>query len=257
MKPLITLGSALAVLALSLTISTQGHAQTAAPAPAKPAKPAPLEPADQPAPKKGPDGQIQASFAKQHESFLARRKDPIGVLFLGDSITAGWNGGGKQVWAERYAKLDAANFGIGGDRTQHVLWRIQEGELDGIKPKVVVLMIGTNNSGYPAEEIIKGDKAIVAAIHKKLPDTKLLLLAIFPRAPDAKNPVRAKLKTVNEALSKLDDGKRTFYLDIGDKFLDAEGNLPKDIMPDALHPNAKGYQIWADAIQDKLDALMK
>jgi lysophospholipase L1-like esterase len=166
------------------------------------------------------------------------------------------------VWDERFGKYDPANFGIGGDRTQHVLWRIENGELDGIAPKAVVLMIGTNNSGaYPAEEILKGDVKIVEQIHAKLPQTKLLLLGIFPRGKDAQDPktiaVREKLKTVNAGLAKLDDGKKTRYLDIGAKFLDADGNLPVDIMPDALHLSPKGYAIWADAIQPLLDELMK
>jgi len=219
------------------------------------------QPADVAAPKTDAAGQIQPGFQMRHEAFLKRGKEgKIGVLFVGDSITQGWNGA-KETWESHFGKYDPANFGIGGDRTQHVLWRIENGELDGISPKVVVLMIGTNNSGYPAEEILKGDQKIVQQIHQKLPNTKLLLLGIFPRGADLKDPkvaaVRAKLKMVNEGLAKLDDGKKTRYLDIGSKFMDAEGNLPADIMPDALHLSAKGYQIWADAIQPLLDEMMK
>ncbi|MDZ4288339.1 MAG: GDSL-type esterase/lipase family protein [Prosthecobacter sp.] len=248
--------------ALTLTLAPLLPAQTTtqkAPSASKPAAPVILDPADQPAPKKDPvTGQIQAGFQRMHESFLKRGKEgPIGVLFIGDSITQGWSGSGKKVWEESFSQYQPANFGISGDRTQHVLWRIANGELDGIKPKVVVLMIGTNNSAYPTEDIIKGDLAIVAAIHQKLPDAKLLLLAIFPRGAEASNPARAKLKAVNEALAKLDDGKRTRHLDIGGKFLDASGNIPKDIMPDALHPNAKGYEIWAAAIKAPLAEMMK
>jgi lysophospholipase L1-like esterase len=220
------------------------------------------EPADAPAPKKGPDGNIQPGFQSRHESFLKRGKEGnIGVLFIGDSITQGWSSA-KSVWDEHFGKYEPANFGIGGDRTQHVLWRIENGELDGINPKVVVLMIGTNNSGaYSAEEILKGGVKIVEQIHKKLPNTRVLLLAIFPRGADATAPnviaVREKLKTVNAGLAKLDDGKKTRYLDIGARFMDADGNLPKDIMPDALHLSPKGYQIWAEAIQPLLDEMMK
>lgn len=220
------------------------------------------EPADAAAPKRDKDGQIQPRFQMMHEQFLKRGKDgPIGVLFLGDSITEGWAGRGKEVWASQYTKYQPANFGIGGDRTQHVIWRIENGELDGIHPKVLVLMIGTNNIGYPAADILKGDKKIIEEIHQKLPDTKLLLLAIFPRGMDPKMAnvatMREKIKTVNAELAKLDDGSKTRYLDLGPKFLDAEGVLPADIMPDFLHPNAKGYQIWADAMQPLLDEMMK
>jgi beta-glucosidase len=198
-----------------------------------------------------------------HESFLKRGKSgPIGVLFLGDSITEAWGRGDvKAIWDSHYGKYQPANFGISGDRTQHVLWRIQQGELDGIKPKVVVLMIGTNNSGYSALQIARADFAIVSEIHRKLPDTKILLLGIFPRGDDPNKPnvaaLRAKLKSVNAALAKLDDGKKTRYLEIWDPFLQPDGTLGKDIMPDALHPNAKGYQIWADAMQPLLDEMMK
>ncbi|BCM90674.1 hypothetical protein IAD21_02531 [Abditibacteriota bacterium] len=216
-----------------------------------------LEKADVASPKYGDEDKIQAGFLAQHESFLKRgTAGPIGVLFLGDSITAGW-GRAKDVWQQHFGAYDPANFGIGGDKTQHVLWRIDNGELDGIAPKVVVLMIGTNNIGSSAEEIIRGDTKIVDEIHQKLPNTKLLLLGIFPRAAEATNPMRAKIKEVNTELAKLDDGNKTRYLDIGDKFLETDGSLSKDIMPDYLHPNPKGYQIWADAIQPLLDEMMK
>ena len=240
-------------------------AQTPATQPATAPSRAPTEPADQPAPKTDKTGKIQARFEQMHESFLKRAKDgPIGVLFLGDSITEGWarSAGAQAIWDKYYGKDQPANFGIGGDQTQHVLWRIDNGELDGISPKVLVLMIGTNNIHYSADHILAGDTRIVEEIHAKLPNTKLLLLGIFPRGAKASDPnvdeMRQKIKTVNQGLAKLDDGgKTTRYLDIGDKFLDAEGNIDPSIMKDALHPTAKGYQIWADAMQTTLDDLLK
>jgi lysophospholipase L1-like esterase len=238
------------LLILSL-LATSAFAQTTKPAAAAP------EPADVAAPKMK-NGEIEPTFQKMHESFLKRGKEgKIGVLFLGDSITQGWSGSGKDVWKATYAKYDAANFGIGGDRTQHVLWRMDNGELDGISPKVVVLMIGTNNIGYPAAEITKADIKIISELHQKLPQTRVLVLGIFPRGNLASDSRRAKIKEVNQELAKLDDGKTTRYLDIGDKFLTADGTLTKEIMPDFLHPNAKGYQIWADAMQPLLDEMMK
>jgi lysophospholipase L1-like esterase len=218
--------------------------------------------ADVAAPKLDKNGKIDSRFLQKHELFLRRGKEgKIGVLFLGDSITEGWGTRGREVWAENYGKLDPANFGIGGDKTQHVLWRIDNGELDGISPKVVVLMIGTNNIGYLPEDILAADTKIVQEIHQKLPDTKLLLLGIFPRGADPNDPkvaaMRETIKTVNQGLAKLDDGDKTRYLDIGDKFLDADSKLSKDIMPDALHPNAKGYVIWAKTMQPLLDQMMQ
>ena len=180
------------------------------------------------------------------------------LVFLGDSITAGWNGQ-KKIWEAAFGQYQPANFGIGGDRTQHVLWRITNGELDGIKPKVAVLMIGTNNTGGDsAEGIAKGVTKIVETIREKSTTTKVLLLAIFPRGEKASpNAGREKIKAVNAIISKLDDGKHVFYLDFGDKFLQPDGSLTKEIMPDFLHLSSKGYQIWVDAIAPKLAQLMK
>ena len=257
-------------LSLLLCLSLFGAASVVAQeakkeAPKKAAAPAvklPVQPADVAAPKLDPKtGEIQGGFAKSHESFLAvAKKGEAQVVFLGDSITAGWNGNGKEVFKE-YAKYNAANFGIGGDRVQHVLWRVENGEFEGIKPKAVVLMIGTNNSGTAEnspEQIANGIKAIIAAIHKRTPDTKVLLLAIFPRgAGEANNPGRAKNKAVNALIAKFDDGQKVHYFDIGPKFLAADGTLSKEIMPDLLHLNAKGYQIEADAIREKVAELAK
>lgn len=255
-------------LALSslLILSAVAQAQTPA-APAKPAVPAvklPPQPPDVPAQKLGPDGKVNAGFAASHERFVGIAKEgKVQLVFLGDSITAGWAGSGKEVWAKSFGAYIPANFGIGGDRTQHVLWRIQNGELDGIKPKAVVIMIGTNNSGQdPAEGIAKGVTAIVETVRTKQPQAKILLLAVFPRGekpstPEKANAGRDKLKQVNAIISKLDDGKNIFYLDIGDKFTQPDGSLTKEIMPDFLHLSPAGYQIWADAISPKLAELMK
>jgi lysophospholipase L1-like esterase len=230
------------------------HAQEAATA-VKPAVQVP----DVAAPKLGNDGEVNGKFVSLHEQFVQTSKEGTAELvFLGDSITAGWNAK-KEIWDKAFSQYKPANFGIGGDRTQHVLWRIENGELEGIKPKAVVLMIGTNNSGSdPAEGIAKGITKIVETIRAKQPQAKILLLAVFPRGERATpNPGREKLKEVNAIVSKLDDGKQIHYLDIGSKFLQPDESISKDIMPDYLHLSATGYQIWADAIEAKLAELMK
>lgn len=206
-------------------------------------------------------------FLKRHEGFLKDKeamlkKGPIEMVFIGDSITDGWRTRGKAVFKENYSKYNAYNIGISGDRTQHVLWRIENGELDGItpSPKVAELMIGTNNlKPNPSNEgIAAGVTKIVNEIHEKLPQTKVLLLAIFPRGEKPTDPYRARIKAINETLAKLDDGGKTVkFLDIGEKFLEPDGTLPKSIMPDSLHPNAKGYGIWADATRPTLEEMMK
>ena len=181
------------------------------------------------------------------------------VLFIGDSITQGWEGdAAKDVWAKYYAKRKAVNLGISGDRTQHVLWRIENAPLEGMKPRAAVIMIGTNNSGGEENtpgQIIEGVSAIVKKLRERLPGTKILLLGIFPRGENF-NAQRGKLTQINQILAKLDDGKNVHYLDIGHQFLAGDGILPAEIMPDYLHLSGKGYQIWADAIEPKLEELL-
>lgn len=252
----------LVLFAMVALLGTTALGQVATTMPAPPTSApstAPVEPADQPAVKRDRDGRPTTRFVEMHRGFLWRGKEgPIGTLFIGDSITEGWLSAGREVWRERYWKHQPADFGIGGDRTQHVLWRIANGELDGIRPKLVVLMIGTNNSrSNTAEEIAAADRRIVSEIHSKLPEAKLLLLGIFPRGETVQDPMRDKLKAVNAELAKLDDGGKTRYLDISEKFLDAEGKIPREVMRDFLHPTAKGYQIWADAMQPLLDEMMR
>jgi lysophospholipase L1-like esterase len=203
----------------------------------------------------------EGAWRQLHEKYLQRAKEgSIDLLFLGDSITQGWND--NAVWKRHYAPRRAANMGIGGDRTQHVLWRIDNGEIDGINPKVVVLMIGTNNIGSNTpEEIAEGIQAIVTRLREKLPETKILLLGIFPRGksrtPDqTAAEVDPRPGQVNEIIKSLDDGKTVIYRDIGKRFLDADGRIPKDVMPDFLHLSLKGYRIWADAIEPLLWELM-
>ncbi|MGA9450622.1 MAG: platelet-activating factor acetylhydrolase IB subunit [Verrucomicrobiia bacterium] len=205
-------------------------------------------------------------WIRRHEGFVQEaQKGGIDILFMGDSITDGWRARGSNVWNKFYAPRHAANFGIGGDRTQHVLWRMDHGELDGIHPKVVVLMIGTNNTGKEdnhktprntVPEVAEGVQAVVNDIRARLPDSKILLLAIFPRGTLA-DPQRAQVALINTLIAKLDDGRMVKFLDIGSKFLELDGTLPRSIMPDLLHPNAKGYQIWADAMEPTLDEMLR
>ncbi len=217
-----------------------------------------------------PEPRKDKGWVARHEAFQAKAKaGGVDVLFLGDSITQGWEGNGREAWAKTFAPLKAANFGIGGDRTQHVLWRITEGkELEGIDPKVVVLMIGTNNIGSDsAEQIAEGVSAIVSEVRKQKPKAKVLLLGVFPRSGKPAKELKTdsvataaelqpKVKAINERLAKLDDGKNVKYLDIGDKFLNPDGGLPKDNMPDFLHLSPKGYEIWADAIKKPVEQML-
>jgi len=158
------------------------------------------------------------------------------------------------VWTNYYSKRKCLNFGVGGDRTQHVLWRFENGQLDGIKPKAAVLMIGTNNSNKDdntESEILEGVQAIVAQIRQRLPEAKILVLGIFPRGQTFSTQ-RGKILQINQALAKLADGNMIHCLDFGSHLIEADGSLSKSIMPDYLHLSPAGYEIWARAIEPKL-----
>ena len=241
----------------------------------------------------------------RHKDFLKRIEESKGagdVIFLGDSITNGWEG--QKAWQEHFGSFNPVNLGIGGDQTGHVLWRITDGhELDHLKPKAAVIMIGTNNTGaHSAEQIAGGIKAIVEELKRQKPDIKVLVLGVFPRGngfdaersveqiaegvkpineelkkekPDAKRlnaavrdlvlqrgtipaaKLNKKIAEINAIIAKLDDGKAVFYKDIGKEFLDQNGGLSGEIMPDYLHLSPKGYDIWGKAIKADIEKLIK
>ncbi len=180
------------------------------------------------------------------------------VIFVGDSITQGWEGEGKEIWARYYAHRNAVNLGIGGDRTQHVLWRLANGNLKGLKPKAAVVMIGTNNSNgedNTPQQILEGVTAVVRRLRADLPDTKVLLLGIFPRGENFSQQ-RGKLAMINQALRRVADGKEVLWVDLADRFLADDGTLPRELMPDYLHLSPKAYGIWAEAIEDQLSSIL-
>lgn len=237
----------LAAASLALPVSAQTNA---------PAAPAPqVNPAIVPVSRTGNATNRQARV-------LLRAKEnpgPCDVIFIGDSITEGWEKSGGKVWEKFYGSRKCLDFGVGGDRTEHVLWRFEQGQLDGIKPKAAVLMIGTNNSNnnkdgteqYSTAQILEGVLAIVKDIRARLPETKLLVLGIFPRGKEF-NAQRGRLLQINQALAKVADGKMIHYIDFGSQLVEADGSLSKEIMPDYLHLSEKGYTIWAEAIEPKL-----
>jgi lysophospholipase L1-like esterase len=197
----------------------------------------------------------------RHEGFVEiAKKGNIDLLLHGDSITDWWVQGdaNKAMFDKYFGQIRTANFAIAGDTTQGVLWGLRNGEGQGFQPKAVMLMIGTNNTGtYTGPEIAEGVGAVVLELKRNFPTAKILLLAIFPRSTPG-DPVRDKIAEVNRIISRLDDGRQVFYMDIGPKFLDASGVfLPDAFRPDNLHPAAKGYDIWGSAVQAKLAELMK
>jgi lysophospholipase L1-like esterase len=201
-------------------------------------------------------------FWKDRHEAMNKRVAELGekaeVIFVGDSITQGWEGEGKEVWAKFYNSRNAINLGIGGDRTQHVLWRLDHGNLDGLKPKAAVVMIGTNNSNGDDNtpgQIADGVTAIVRKLREKLPGMKILLLPIFPRGENFNNQ-RGKILQVNQVLQKLADEKNIFWVDFGHKFITEDGLITREMMPDYLHLTPKAYGIWADSIEPRLKQVL-
>lgn len=216
-----------------------------------------------PAPREVFGGRNQ-SWVARHEEYVAEAKrGGIDVLFIGDSITDLWRSIGRAVWDEHFAPLRAANFAIDGDRTQNQLWRLLHGEIDGLAPRVVVVLIGTNNTGLEKDgtarnsvpEAIEGITAVVETLRTKLPAAKILLLGLFPRSePDS--PQRGQIREINAALARLEGGGVVHFLDLGPKFAAPDGSIAREIMPDLVHPSEAGYAIWAAALREPLVKLL-
>lgn len=218
-----------------------------------------------PAPVAGPSVAAPRPWAKdkwlaQHAAFVVRAKQGgIDVVFLGDSITENFATRGRETWQREIAPLgEVVDFGIGGDRTQFVLWRAQHGELAGSGARVVVLMVGTNNlASATPRSIADGVAAILSTVQATLPHATIVLNALMPRG-DRDDPLRAKLADVNARIATLANGRTIRWLDAGPDFLDADGNVRPELMPDKLHPSTAGYDVWAAALRPVLlDALSK
>jgi lysophospholipase L1-like esterase len=220
--------------------------------------------ANQPVDASTPAERLDEHFVERHATFLSRiQEGPIGLLFLGDSITRRWVDV-LHLWNQYFDKYNPANFGVGGDTIQSLLWRIQNGELDDITPQVIVLLIGTNNAPTnTGEEIASAMRKVVDMIGMKLPETKILLLAIFPRGPQTEdgtspeNPYYMDIVNyVNSELEKLDNSDNIRYLNFGHQFIGADGNIDISLMPDQLHIIEPGYKIWGDTMQPLLEEMM-
>lgn len=186
----------------------------------------------------------------KHAEFLKRIKSgPIELLFLGDSITRRWEEN-PEVWNYYFKKYAPANFGVGGDTTQNLKWRILNGELEGIDPGIIVLLIGTNNlPSHNETEIVPAIKDIVEIIHKKLPQAKIVLMGILPRNTDDTGRDYMKMIVfINQELKKLEEKEYLNYLDIGKEYIGFDGKVIDKLMPDGLHLVEPGYKIWGSLL---------
>lgn len=200
-------------------------------------------------------------WKERHERCVALTKQGgHELIFIGDSITQGWEGPGRKTWETYYANRKAANFGFSGDRTEHVLWRMANGEIVGLQPKVVVMMIGTNNIGHgssDAGQTALGVRTIVGKLREAMPKAKILLLGIFPRGANAQDRGRMAVAQATSEFSSVADGKHVHFLDIGKHYTTKDGDMWRNLMPDLLHPNEAGYEIWAKAMEPTLRELLK
>jgi len=195
----------------------------------------------------------------RHEEKLGLKRTRPELVFIGDSITQQWETSGAKVWAEHYAQYRALDLGFGGDHTENVLWRLQHGAVDGLAPRALVLMIGTNNTGDRQEDPVTtaaGIRKILDEIRTRLPDTKVLLLAIFPRDPQPGTRLRRINAGVNRLIEKFADAQNIVFLDISCALTEADGTLSHEVMPDYLHLSEQGYARWARAMQPQLDKLL-
>lgn len=194
-------------------------------------------------------------WADMHRSFVEQAKAPHAIAFFGDSIT--FHLTEDVIWNDTYVPMGAANYGIRADRTQHLLWRLQNGELDGPPPKVCIVLIGTNNLiDNTDDEIVLGIGAVVAEIRKRAPSSRVLLLGIFTREQLPEHPYRSRIKTINTALRKLED-RHVSFLDLGQRFLQSSGEISMTaIMPDFLHLTHAGYELWRDGMRNMLELLL-
>jgi lysophospholipase L1-like esterase len=193
-----------------------------------------------------------------HAEQVARAaRGEVDVMFLGDSITEMWS---KPVWDANFGQLKAANFGIGGDHTGNVLRRLQDPAIAGLRPKLVVLLIGVNNfnlCGETPEQVFGGIQAVVGRLRALYPAARILLNAVLPsgQAPDA--PVRQRIVALDKMVATLDDGQHVFFHNYGDRFIGPDGTLSAANQPDFLHLSEQGYRIWAAAMRPDIERLLR
>ena len=216
-----------------------------------------------------PKAKRKSGWHKRYDAKLkqiADYKNDVDMVFIGDSITHFWDNdgaknkrkiGGLNTYKKYFSNYKVINLGYSGDRTENTLWVVNEsGYLKNLKAKMVVVMIGTNNIGHkrstPAAAAA-GVTKIVEGIRTQLPDAKIVLFGVFPRGANAKHIFRKQVAEINKVICKLGDDKNVFYCDITDKFVDKKGNLPRTLMPDVLHPNDAGYEIWAQAMMPYIE----
>lgn len=204
----------------------------------------------------------EAHRQRQHEDLVkqvAKLKGELDLVFVGDSITQGWGSNGQEVWKSCYGGVKSLNLGMASNRVEHALWRVQNGELEGISPKVVVILIGVNNIYQrpvcTAAQVAEGVALLINTIHIRSPRSTFLLLGVFPSG-DKDSGYRTQAREINALLARYDDGKIVRFLDLGEKLLEPDGSASAEVLYDKLHLSAKGYAIWAAAMNPLLSEMV-
>lgn len=208
-----------------------------------------------------PQYRPQQWWIQRHQENIAavsKHPDKVKLVFMGDSITEGMYMA-RDVLDKLWGNYFPEHLGIGGDSTHHLLWRIQNGEVSGLDPKLVVVLIGTNNlNDFSDEQTVEGIEAVVAELRKRLPASKILVLGLLPRDYALNGVYRKRVRGVNEILShRIADHKNVFYFDVGDKLILPDGTLPPTVMPDFLHPSHNGYEMLFNGIKPTVDQLLQ
>ncbi|MFY9345186.1 MAG: GDSL-type esterase/lipase family protein [Planctomycetota bacterium] len=221
---------------------------------------APPAPATPPNPAITPVARTDAGILPRQDQVLQRAREapPAALVFVGDSITQGWESSGKESWERHFVPLGAVNLGVSGDRTEHVLWRLQQAPITRLAPKVIVLLIGTNNLGHGAtnaEQTLAGVLAVIALLRAQAPDARILVNEILPRG-ERINAMRGDILQVNQAVRGQVDAN-TRCLPVGDRWVRGDGTIGKDVMPDFLHLTKAAYEQWAQALLPEIQAALK
>jgi lysophospholipase L1-like esterase len=237
-------------LFFALSLLSASAAPTPVQVPERPAEPSSVVPV----------ARTDGGILPRQEECLRRAREAAGakVVFVGDSITQGWEGAGAVVWKQAFEPLGALDLGVSGDRTEHVLWRLAQAPLTRLQPRAVVLMIGTNNLGHGSSDAaatLLGIQRVVSVLREQCPKARLLVLDVFPRG-ERFNPMRGDIAQINQALARLDDGAQVRFLRVGDRFVEPDGSIRAEIMPDFLHLSEQGYRMWAEALRPHLQAAL-
>ena len=205
-----------------------------------------------------PSARSDPHFSQRHaEIATLPGRDSAELVFLGDSITERWDSDGRYVWNRYYGKRQALNMGVGGDRTENLLWRIGEGAVAGLHPRLVVVLIGTNNLLVHSDaDVVRGVAAVARSLHWRLPETPVLLLGLLPRGARADDPMRARVAAVNRSLAELHARDGVHFLDVGKSLVESDGQISREVMPDFLHLSPRGYRRLAEAIEPELARLL-